>query len=66
MKNLQWDKNNNNTNQHHKNLLEVLPSKYHRWEFCWVNYKVSKSVLYSKTLIDLISKYCLNFPNIVI
>ena len=22
-----------NDNQHHKNLLEVLPSKYHRWEF---------------------------------
>ena len=31
---LPWGKNNNN--QYHKNLLEVLPSKYHRWGFCWV------------------------------
>ena len=31
-KNLQRGKNNNN--QHRKNLVEVLPSKYHHWEFC--------------------------------
>ena len=37
MKSLQWGKNNNNNkNRHHKNLLEVLPTKNHRWEFCWV------------------------------
>ena len=26
-------------NEQHKNLLEVLPSKYHRWEFLAFDFK---------------------------
>ena len=35
---------NNNNNQNHKSLLEVLPSKYHHWEFCWINFWLKKMI----------------------
>ena len=41
---------NEDDNQHHKNLQEVLPSKYHRWEFLTFDYKLKKKS-YTKPLV---------------
>ena len=48
MKNPQREKNNN---QHHKNPLRVLLSKYHRWEFYWDSSQVKLTTWLVKTTL---------------
>ena len=55
MKKNDKQKQNEDNKQHHKNLLEALPSKYDRWEFLTFDYKLKKN-------ID--NKWCFNNKNV--
>ena len=49
--------------QQHKNLLEVFPSKYHRWELLTFDYKLKKKYISKHNYKNYVNSWCFNNKN---